>query len=134
MENATKALMMGVGMLIGVMLLSFLVYMFKFMSYYSGTVQSNLDAKELYEFNAKFEEYQRSDLIAQDVKSILNLVKDYNANFETGESDTQAIKVVWGGGINSNAIETDLINNAFTYSCTLEYNMEKVSRVRISRN
>ena len=131
MENATKALMMGVSMLIGVLLLSFLVYMFIFMSDYSGAVQDNLYAKERYEFNAKFEEYTNKELTAQDVLSIINLVKDYNSVFETGSADSYAIKIIPSSYMSKDS--SFLKENNKKYACNIEYDtVGKVAKITIS--
>ena len=109
MENASKALLMGTSILIGVLLISILVYVNTVMSSYSGAVQDNLYAKEVYKFNTEFQIYDgKKDLTAHDVKSIVNLVNDYNANFENGSNDVQAIKIQTSGFNLNTFLQTDL--------------------------
>ena len=138
MENASKALLMATSILIGVLLLSFMAYMFFFMSNYSETVQENLYAKEIYEFNTQFQIYDgRSDLTIQDVKSIVNLVNNYNSKFDDEENSIQAIKMNILGENSKVAIEneiTDILKKyqANTYKCDIEYDSDgKVSTVTV---
>lgn len=126
MENASKALLMATSVLIGVLLLSLMVYLFVFMSNYAGTVQDNLYAKEIYEFNAQFQQYEgREDLTAHEVQTIKNLVDNYNSKFETS-SDPQAIKIP---GTENITLETEK-----TYKCTIQYNNAngKVKQIKIT--
>lgn len=142
MENASKALLMAASILIGVLLLSFMAYMFLFMSNYAGTVQENLYAKETHEFNAQFQVYdKRSDLTIQDVKSIVNLVNNYNSKFDNEENNVQAIKMNFLGITNKKNIEqkvNEILENtlgaslAKIYTCSLGQTDGKVSKVTIT--
>ena len=135
MENASKALLMGTSILIGVLLISILVYVNMVMSSYSGAVQENLYAKEIYKFNTEFQIYDgKKDLTAHDVKSIINLVKDYNANFENGADDVQAIKIQTSSFNLNTFLQTDLYTlKDKKYQCTINYSNEKVSKVVIKQ-
>ena len=82
MENASKALIMAAEILLGVLLLSLLAMVFYGFNNYQSEVDKNQSAKELYEFNAKFQAYESYEyLTPQDVLSISNMVKDYNKRF-----------------------------------------------------
>lgn len=135
MENASKALIMAASVLIGVLILSLMAYLFLFMSNYAGTVEENLYAKETYQFNVQFQEYdEREDLTAQDVITIVNLVNNYNSKFEQGKNDPQAIKIT---GLTQDRINNILTNNLVTtktYKCKIKYGNEKVSQIIITEN
>lgn len=125
MENASKALLMATSVLIGVLLLSLMAYLFLFMSNYAGTVQDNLNAKEIYEFNVQFQQYEdREDLTAHEVQTIINLVENYNSKFDAKERDPQAIKIIGGNDIT--------LESTSTYKCTITYNNGKVSKININ--
>lgn len=135
MENSSKALIMAASILIGVLILSLMSYLFLFMSDYASKVEENLYAKEIYEFNAQFNEYdEREDLTAQDVTTIVNLVNNYNSKFEQGKNDPQAIKLT---GLSQDKINNILNNNLETikiYKCKIKYGNEKVSQIIITEN
>lgn len=135
MENSSKALIMAASILIGVLILSLMSYLFLFMSDYASKVEENLYAKEIYEFNTQFNEYdEREDLTAQDVTTIVNLVNNYNSKFEQGKNDPQAIKLT---GLSQDKINNILNNNLETikiYKCKIKYGNEKVSQIIITEN
>lgn len=79
MENASKALLMAGEILIGILLLFILVYFSSMANSYTSQVESNIAARQIQEFNSKFERYNnRDNLNAQDVVTLSNIVKDYN--------------------------------------------------------
>lgn len=89
MENASKALIIAAEVLIGVLLLTLMVFAFRAMGSFSDSVDKNIEMKNLSEFNTKFEIYRgRTDLTAQDVITIGNLAKNYNR-----ESDSIQVTV-----------------------------------------
>lgn len=88
MENASKALIIAAEVLIGVLLLTLMVFAFRAMGSFSDSVDKNIEMKNLSEFNTKFEIYRKNDLTAQDVITIGNLAKKYNR-----ESDSIQVTV-----------------------------------------
>lgn len=83
MENAAKALLMAGGILIGVLLITLAVAIFSGVGTFSDEVNTNIQNKVIYEFNAQFEIYnKRKDLTAQDIVTIINLANDYNKKVE----------------------------------------------------
>ena len=77
MENASKALLMAAGVLIGVMLITTFVYLFVNASGFSEEYYEQQLALEQQKEYIKFEQYNgRTDLTAQDVFTIINLVKE----------------------------------------------------------
>lgn len=84
MENTSKALIIGAEVLIGVLLLTLMVLMFREAGNFSKTVNDNIEAKTISEFNAQFTIYQaRDNLVAQDVITIANLARNYNLTQDT---------------------------------------------------
>lgn len=131
MENASKALLMAASVLIGVLLLSLMAYIFLFMSNYAGTVQDNIYSKEIYEFNAQFQQYEgRDDLTAHEVQTIKNLVDNYNSKFENGSQDKQAIKIT---GVNYIKLEQEP-EKKIKYKCIIKYNENtgKINKITIN--
>lgn len=84
-ENISKALIMTAEVLIGILLLTIMVYAFSAGRNFSETVNDNIAQKVVTEFNAKFEYYNlREDLTAQDVVTLANLIHSYNTDENTG--------------------------------------------------
>lgn len=83
MENASKALIIAAEVLIGVLLLTLMVFLFHSMGTFSDTVDKNIETKNINEFNVKFENYCKKNILtAQDVITIGNLAKRYNEQSE----------------------------------------------------
>ncbi len=92
-ENLSKALIMMAEVLIGILLLTVMAYAFAAGRDFSATINANIEQKTIAEFNAKFEVYNsRSNLTAQDVVTLANLVHDYNTNEHTAETIELQIK------------------------------------------
>ena len=64
MENASKALIMAGGVLIGVLIISLAVYLFVSFGQTSAEINSENSQKQLSQFNAKFTSYEgRNNII-----------------------------------------------------------------------
>ena len=106
MENASKALIMAAGVLLGVMLISFAVYLFSVFGDYSGEVQSQMEVRRVEAFNTQFTKYYGSEqrenpydsnseksydgpilCTTQDVVTIANLAKDSNTSYGVYDDD-----------------------------------------------
>lgn len=95
MENATKALIIAGAVLIGIILLSIGVALWRNFSNFSAENAQSTRTRQLEEFNVKFKKYEfnsqatREDeqnyITAQDVRTIANLAKDYNDKNGNGE-------------------------------------------------
>ena len=82
MENASNALLIAAGVLIGIMILSIAVFLFVNFSSISRDAQSTITANQLQEFNAKFSIYEnRKDLTIYDVITVANLAKQNNYEY-----------------------------------------------------
>lgn len=121
MENASKALIIAAEILIGVILLTLLVYAFYSMASFSKSVNENIDVKNISEFNAQFEIYNgRTNLTAQDVITLGNLAKEYN---KTAEGQLNNITVYLQGAGSYHNIQS--LDNAKTYEFIKDYSIEK---------
>lgn len=79
MENASQALLIGAGVLIGVIILSMAVYLFGVFGSHSANIQSQIDANQVAQFNDKFLRYAGlTDLTIQDVITVKNYALESN--------------------------------------------------------
>lgn len=133
MENASKALLMAASVLIGVLLMSLMVYVFFFASDYSSKIDDNLYAKEVYETNVKFEIYNgRNDLTIHDVQTIFNLVENYN-------KETQLNKITIKGNVTEVSLKDEInkdldVYKNTTYTCSMNYKDKKINDIKITKN
>lgn len=82
MEEASKALVMAAGVLIGVMVLTLAIYMFSYFgSALEEIMQKHADNK-LLQFNTQFTIYENRELTIQDVVSIATLAKENNDYYD----------------------------------------------------
>lgn len=107
MENASKALIMAAGVLLGVMIISFAVYLFSTFGSYSNDVYMQMEATRMEAFNSQFtkfygteqrenpydtnsDKYYNGPILCtvQDVVTIAKLAKDSNAKYGVYEDDT----------------------------------------------
>lgn len=96
MENASRALIMAAGVLVGVLLLSLAVYLFTIFGNFGSEMTTQMNEKNLSEFNAQFTRYEsyqdengkwQNTCRAQDVVTIANLAKENNNKYEYTVSD-----------------------------------------------
>lgn len=79
MENASKALIMAAGILIGISILTIASYLFLSFGEKSKNIQEQMDAKVIAEFNNNFLKYLNSDKCTiHDIVSLTNLAKREN--------------------------------------------------------
>ena len=102
MENATKALLIAAGVLIGIMLLSLLLMAYNQLSAYYSERTNMVAAEQLEEFNKNFENYHRNNIRGTDLISLMNRIIDYNQrlSYTEGTNYTRigvTIKVVPDG-------------------------------------
>lgn len=79
MENASKALIYAGEILLGVILLTLMVFLFQAAGSFSDKVDKNIETKVINEFNAPLEKYRgKTDITVQDIVTIGNYAKQYN--------------------------------------------------------
>ncbi len=110
MENASKALIMAAGVLLGVMIISFAVYLFSTFGSYSNDVYTQMEATRMEAFNSQFtkfygteqrenpydtnsDKYYNGPILCtvQDVVTIAKLARDSNSKYGVYEDDSNYI-------------------------------------------
>ena len=82
MENASKALLMAAGVLIGILILSLAVYLFTNFGAASAEAHRQNAANQVNQFNVQFTAYEgRSDITIHDILTVVNLAKNSNESF-----------------------------------------------------
>ena len=136
MENASKALLMAAGVLIGVLILSLAVYLFANFGMASAEVHKQKDISDINKFNTQFTSYEGKECLIQDVVSVVNLAINNNNNYsvdaEAGNSYyiTVNIKNVKSNLEKQNTDLNKLIKTNLDkkYKCTTDIN-SKTQRV-----
>ena len=83
MENATKALIMAAGVLMGIVILSLAVYEFTSFGISSKEIHKANEETRLNEFNSQFTKYEgKDDVTIYDVITVANLAKENNSYYE----------------------------------------------------
>lgn len=155
MENASKALLMAGGVLIGILILSLAVYLFASFGAESRRIQKQVDSNQLVQYNAQYTIYEgREDITIYEIISVANLAKEnneYYKDYTDFENSYKVTVVLTGAGANStnnfqdltkqekqalleeyNVIESDG-NLIHTFSCRDTVNIEYHSNGRISK-
>ena len=79
MENASKALLMAAGVLIGLMIFSLAAYLFTQFGGTSAQIHENIETSQIEEFNSQFTSYQVQDQVTiHDIVSMANLATQNN--------------------------------------------------------
>lgn len=144
MENASKALIMAAGVLIGVLILSLAVYLFVSFGTSSAQVHKQNEENQLNEFNTQFTSYEgREEITIYDVITVKNLADENNRHYEL-ESSTDSnfyITVKLENSVINNNNEKKLIEgnsgengNLPTYNCkvTISPVTGRVKEIRFS--
>lgn len=87
MENATKAMLIAAGVLIGVMIISLGVALFAELDTYVQSSQEQIRFNEQNSFNTKFTKYIRDDLTIQDIITVANLANENNNSYNATETE-----------------------------------------------
>ena len=88
MENATKALLIAGGVLIGVMIIAVLIYMISNLSTISTSQEQAREAEQLQEFNKTYESYQKKKLRGTEFVSLIN-TSIHSNNQNSGDAEKQ---------------------------------------------
>lgn len=84
MENASKALIMAAGILIGILIASLFAYEMIEMTRVGNAYKHEIDQKSIDEFNARFAKYLGVTLKVQDVVTLVGFADEYNSLNENG--------------------------------------------------
>lgn len=86
MENASKALLMAAGVLIGLLILSLAVYLFVSFGTTSAEIHKQNEAQQLEQFNTQFTSYVgKEGITIYDVVTVANLATESNIYYEFGK-------------------------------------------------
>jgi len=91
MENASKALLIAAGILIGLILITMIIYGHGQISSYYKTRDENKKIEQLAEFNKQYIGYNRDDVRGSDLLSLINKTIDHNTLSEGMEEDISII-------------------------------------------
>lgn len=87
MENASKALLLAAEVMVGVLVLSLMVYLFVTFGASSAQINEKLDSNKLSEFNNQFDKYiGTSDITIYDIVTLANLARENNEYYELDSS------------------------------------------------
>lgn len=81
MENASKALLMAAGVLIGILILSLAVFLFANFGSASAEINRQNEIKRINEFNAQFTVFEGKECTIHDIISVANLAINNNSNY-----------------------------------------------------
>lgn len=140
MENASKALIMAAEVMIGVLVLSLMVYLFISFGSSSAQINEQMDETKLAEFNSQFDKYKdKTDNTIYDIITVANLARENNSYYELtnlsntakksygnyyiiinlkGEGDLEEPEVDLTGIIEKKLQEGTATKN---YKCSVEY-------------
>lgn len=90
MEDASRALLIAAGVLIGVMILSLGVFLFNSLNKFTESTQEQMDQNAISKFNNQFLAYiDNPSLRIQDVITVANIASENNANYGVTENDSE---------------------------------------------
>lgn len=122
MENASKALLMAAGVLLGIIIISFTIYVFRSVADFSNEYEESQEKTRTASYNNKFEKYDREDLTIHDIISAANLSKQIKENDQSVD-----IKVMLNGTNISKKNEDDM--NEFIKS-DKEYELNNNGKIK----
>ena len=105
MENMSQALLIAAGILVGILIISMGVYLFSQAAAIPRDYNEKLENDKLAAFNEKFEVYNREDVTAQDIVTVINLAVQNNRKYN--EEDVDYYITVYLDGILMNASTED---------------------------
>lgn len=83
MENASKALLMAAGVLIGILILTLAVYLFVTFGMASAELHEENDANRLNQFNTQFTSYEgKQDITIYNVITVANIATENNIYYD----------------------------------------------------
>lgn len=83
MENASKALLMAAGVLLGLMIISLAVLLFTNFGGTSSQIHDNIEQNQISQFNSQFTKYiGKNNVTIYDVISMANLATENNKYYE----------------------------------------------------
>lgn len=115
MENASKALVMAAGVLIGIMIMSLAVYLFVSFGSETAKIYDKNVEQQVVAFNTEYTQYEGKELTIYNVVSVAKKARDNNKYYDVNSSSQENYIIV---KLNGYQIETKkdgelqtLINN-----------------------
>lgn len=93
MENASKALIMAGGLLISILVASFMIFVLRKAGSLSAEYDTQISDNELAKFNSQFEAYAKADNTFFDVITVANLAYDINKRNGWDEQNGVSVKI-----------------------------------------
>jgi len=141
MDSTSKALIMAAGVLLGILILSLMVYYFTSLSGFGAMQKAREQAIILERFNSEYVMYDRKDLKISDIVSVANLAKNNNKkNAENDENDVLYVKIFFQGlEIQENTVEKNIEflenDTGNSFKCiNIKYNNGRISEMYFSKN
>ena len=101
MENVSRALLIAAGIILGILLLSVMIYVFRQGARVNQTYDQKQITNQLELYNSKFEKYDRDNNTIMDVISLCNLALDINKDSNFDPSNTVQIEIATSKGGNA---------------------------------
>lgn len=86
MENASKALLMAASVLIGILILSLVVYLFVSFGSTSAEMHQQIETQQIAQFNSQFTSYEVKNCTIYDIVTVANLATENNIYYELPKS------------------------------------------------
>lgn len=139
MENASKALIMAVSIILGIMIVTFLCFAFGMVKNLNSKNMTQIEETETAKFNEEFFKYYENgkDIIkvtSHDIISISNFVKENNSKYDLKEATQNSYYVTIDVYTKSEKIYNFEKSNQDEYSIFLEQNrIFKCSEIKINK-
>ena len=152
MENATKALLIASGVMIGIMILSLGLYLYSELGTYVDSSTEEIQLNKLTQFNEQFLKYDGiTNATMQDIITVTNIAYENNKKYEltdineSGKPENLFVQVILDGDEIYNHLENENDNSSFlsedvntgnTYSCevTTSEITGRVYQVKFTQN
>lgn len=113
MENTAKALIMAGGLLISILVISFMMMVLRKGGQVSSEYDNQIADQELAKFNSQFEIYVKSDNTFFDVITVANLAWDVNKKNGYDEQNGVTIKIMDGSAVIYSILPKKIKKNHF---------------------
>lgn len=131
MENASKALLMAAGVLIGVLVLALIIYLFTYFGAETQKISEIINQNKLTKYNAQYTVYDgRKDLSVYDVVSIINTAYENNEKHKDDSTYTTEYQVIVSMN-GENKADTDIQNLSQEITKIIEDNYETKYKCKV---
>ncbi|MCI8700194.1 MAG: hypothetical protein HFJ47_02495 [Clostridia bacterium] len=118
MENASQALLIAAGILVGILILSLGVSLYMSLGGFAADTQAKMDQKNIQQFNEEFLKYdQKTNLTIHDVITARNKALEINQSYDNynikttkADEDSYYVDVFFNNKLIFDADLTDLLN------------------------